>query len=336
MQRRLTWVLAALAVLLVGHTAAAAARPSISPPKPIEDFFDVTLGGVRQKVLVQGKDARRPILLWLHGGPGSSAMLLSHAYTQRLRNHFIVVNWDQRGAGLSYEDGMDPGLISEENIVRDTVALTEELLRRYAKRKVFLLGHSFGSVIGVRVARYRPDLFYAYVGMGQVVDFERSRTITARWLERKLLEAHADEDLARLRAEGVSADLTRKHGAYFHTPVDMQAIMRASPYFVDGYLERLARSREFSGEHMKSDGSLRAAEGDPKRFKIPVFFFEGRHDHVMACAPELVIEFAETLAAPRKRILWFERSAHHPNLEEPERFQDLLIKYVLPLAGQDR
>jgi pimeloyl-ACP methyl ester carboxylesterase len=85
---------------------------------------------------------------------------------------------------------------------------------------------------------------------------------------------------------------------------------------------------------MKSDGSLPAANGRADRMDIPAFFFEGRHDHVMACAPELVVEYCEKLTAPFKKIVWFEGSAHHPNLEEPERFQDALIDEVLPVAGQ--
>jgi pimeloyl-ACP methyl ester carboxylesterase len=139
-RRGRAWAMVGTLTLLRFACAAAAAprQGSTAPPQPIEDFFDITLGGVSQKVLVQGNDLSRPILLWLHGGPGASAMLLAHAYTRRLRDRFIVVNWDQRGTAFSYHDGMSPDLISEENIVRDTIELTEELRRRYSKPKVFL------------------------------------------------------------------------------------------------------------------------------------------------------------------------------------------------------
>jgi proline iminopeptidase len=334
-RRGRAWAMVGTLTLLRFACAAAAAprQGSTAPPQPIEDFFDITLGGVSQKVLVQGNDLSRPILLWLHGGPGASAMLLAHAYTRRLRDRFIVVNWDQRGTAFSYHDGMSPDLISEENIVRDTIELTEELRRRYSKPKVFLLGHSFGTVVGLRAVQHRPDLFYAYVGMGQVIDFERSKAIASKWLERKLLEAHADEDLALFRADGVSADLLRKYGAYYHKPVDWKAIMEASPHFVDTFPERYMRGREFSGKHMKSDGSLPSVRAYLNRLEVPAFFFVGRHDHVMACAPELVVEYLKRLRAPKKKLVWFEGSAHHPNLEEPERFQDALIKEVLPVGS---
>lgn len=328
--------MASALALLLAAPVLGAPRPSPTAAGLIEDWFDVTLGGVSQKVLVQGNDRGRPILLWLHGGPGAPAMMLAHAYTRRLRDHFIVVNWDQRGAGLSYRDDMSPELISEENIIRDTVELTEDLLRRYSKRKVVLLGHSFGTVVGLRVAQYRPDLLFAYVGMGQVIDFERSKALAGRWLERKLLAARDEQGLAHLRAEGVSADLLRKHGAYYHVAVDWRATTRASPYFFGGYHELFARARAFSARHMKSDGSLPSLGSHLKRLDIPAFFFVGRYDHVMACAPELVVEYCRKLRAPRKKIVWFENSAHHPNLEEPERFQDALIRDVLPVASTPR
>jgi len=325
-----------LALLLAPLVAAAApAGDGAARPRAVEALLEIPLGGLPQRVLVQGNDSRKPILLWLHGGPGASAMLLAHAYTRRLRDHFIVVNWDQRGAGLSYHDDMSPDLISEERIIRDAVELTGELLRRYSKRRVFLLGHSFGSVIGLRVAQYRPDLLYAYIGMGQVIDFQRSKALTAAWLEGAMRDAHDADGLARLKAEGgPTADLIRKYGGYYHAPVDREAIMRASPYFFEGCFDLYARARSFSEKHMKSDGSLPSVDGPSGRLDTPVFFFEGRHDHVMACAPELVVEYCEKLRAPFKKIVWFEGSAHHPNLEEPERFQDALIDEVLPVAGK--
>ena len=110
--------------------------------------------------------------------------------------------------------------------------------------------------------------------------------------------------------------------------------MRGSPYFFEGYLERFAQAREFSAKHMRSDGSLPPLGSHVNRLEIPVFFFEGRHDHVLACAPELVVEYCKKLHAPLKKIVWFKNSAHHPNLEEPERFQDILIKEVLPAGAR--
>lgn len=145
----------------------------IVTPDGIQDNFIVELGGVRQAVSVRGADRRNPILLFVHGGPGSVEMPMAWAFQRPWEDFFTVVQWDQRGAGKSFPL-TDPGTVAPtlrlERYRDDAIELIEVLRRRYGQRKLFVMGHSWGSAVGLAVAAERPDLLHAYIGMGQVID----------------------------------------------------------------------------------------------------------------------------------------------------------------------
>ncbi len=300
----------------------------------IDSLEDIMLGGVRQKILIEGNDPSCPILLWLHGGPGSSQMLLSHYYSKRLRDHFILVNWDTRGTALSYGGGGHAETLSFSQLISDTEALTRYLCRRFGRRKIFLLGHSFGSILGLHVVKRSPRYYYAYVGMGQVIDPARSAELARRWLEGRLREAGDTEGLSRLEASAYPPmDLIERYGGMRHRPTPtFNEIVQASPYYFEGYLDLHARSRVFV------ENNLKGAPADNFGARLielglPVLFFLGRHDRCPAASPELVVEYYDKLRAPAKRLVWFAESAHHPNLEQPEEFQEALIEQILPFAS---
>lgn len=260
-------------------------------------------------------------------------MPVCHRFSADLRREVTVVHWDQRGCGLSYDPGLDAGRVSEELIQADAAELAGRLAARFGRRRIYLLGHSFGSVIGLRLAAVRPDLIAAYFGVGQVIHPARSEDITRVWLEAALAERHADADLGRLRAGESLMTLVAAHGGRTHAPLDYEAIVRSSPYYFAGYLELKNTARAFcqraiaANRRPGNDDFFR----DAPSVSLPLHFFEGRHDRVPACAPELVVEYCRAVRAPSCSIDWFEQSAHLPNLEEPARFQRLLRERVVAL-----
>ena len=136
-------------------TAIASAGDSTSIPQFI------TLGGIPQAVLIRGLDTTNPVLLMLHGGPGFTEMALFATYNQDLEKDFIVVNWDQRGAGLSYDPSIPDSTMNIQQFVNDAHELVSWLKKRYNREKIYLLGHSWGSILGIHLTQQYPQDFYA-------------------------------------------------------------------------------------------------------------------------------------------------------------------------------
>lgn len=149
----------------------------------VQESIIATLGVARQYVSVRGADRGNPILLYIHGGPASVELPISWSFQRPWEDFFTVVQWDQRAAGKSFllnaPAAMAPTL-TPDRYRDDAIALIELLRQRYGKRKIFLLGHSWGSAVGLAVAAKRPDLLYAYVGMGQLIDFRENEQASYR------------------------------------------------------------------------------------------------------------------------------------------------------------
>ena len=295
----------------------------------IDSLYDVNINGCMQKILVQSSDINNPILLYLHGGPGSSIMLLSHAFSNKLKDHFVLVNWDQRGAALSYHEGMDTSKISEYQIRNDALVMIQHLLKTFHKKRIFLIGHSFGSVIGLQLVANNPEYFSAYIGVGQVAtDWNKSVAITYKWLHDTLEKANDTTGLNRIDADKFPyIDLITKYGGHHRLSIDLDSVVKSSPYYFDGYLDLLRKGKSFSQKYIGVNPNPRAASNKSiYDINVPLYFFEGKNDHVIACAPELVAEYSDKVKAPKKGIVWFYNSAHYICVEEPEKFQDELIK----------
>jgi pimeloyl-ACP methyl ester carboxylesterase len=138
----------------------------------IDEAMYVKIGGLEQWITIRGEDRRSPVLLFLHGGPGDAVNPWAYAGFRSWLKYFTVVQWDQRGAGrtLGRNGAVTVSTITIEQMVRDGIELAELLRKRLGKEKIVLVGHSWGSILGVFMAKARPDLFYAFVGTGQVAD----------------------------------------------------------------------------------------------------------------------------------------------------------------------
>jgi len=137
----------------------------------------VKLGGVEQRLIIRGQDINKPVLLFLSGGPGASEAARVLRFNDELERLFVVVIWEQRGCGKSYPSINPKADLTIDQYVSDIIELTDILRSRFDEEKVYLVGHSWGTIIGVKATQQRPDLFHAYVGTAQMVDVEETDQI---------------------------------------------------------------------------------------------------------------------------------------------------------------
>ncbi len=148
---------------------------AIRDPNGIDERRHVRIGGVEQWITIRGQSRDNPAVLVLHGGPGAPVSALAAHFIPWERD-FTVIQWDQRGAGKSYYPSNAPPTI--DLMIRDALEVSEYVRQRLHKNKIILLGHSWGSVLGVHVVKARPDIFVAWVGTGQIVNAQQNE-ITA-------------------------------------------------------------------------------------------------------------------------------------------------------------
>jgi pimeloyl-ACP methyl ester carboxylesterase len=332
---------------LVGALALALGLWSLLPPATraipgehaIAELQRIELGGFPQTVLLRGIDRRNPVLLYVHGGPGSAQLPIARLYSKELEKHFLVVHWDQRGAGASCE-GVDWDSLSLERIVADTIELAEQLGRGDG---IFLIGHSWGSLVGALAVQRRPDLFRAYVGLGQLVERDAQEKISYDWVVEQARRANDSKALAELATihppyttqrefKLQRGWLGRYHGEIFATERAREvwpAAIFGREYTLATRL-RYTRCFERSLEVLLPDRlHVDLFTGIP-RLDVPVFLFAGRHDYNTPFA--LVEQWASRLQGPHVELVWFEGAGHLIPIEAPEEFQARLLEKLLPLA----
>jgi pimeloyl-ACP methyl ester carboxylesterase len=321
-------------------------RREISSPNGIEALEKITIGGIDQWLEIRGREIGNPVILYLHGGPGAAMQPVGHAFQDTWESSFTVVHWDQRGAGRTHRSshGNDTDTMSLERIIEDAREVVLYLRERLDQDRIFLLGHSWGSHLGIHLIKRYPELFHAYVGTGQTVNLREGLAIS---YQDTLLLARGQNNTAALTAlenlgpppyaPGELRVLGRwlfklGGGVYGETstwPILKPIILAPGYSLADVYYymhgSRRAMSRILDTV-MNED--LRDLGID---FKVPIFFFQGRHDHNTPSS--LVEAYFNTIEAPLKKLIWFEQAGHVPMLEQPEEFARELIKQVLPVMG---
>ena len=173
----------------------------------------VRIGGADQWVLERSENLSNPILLYLHGGPGTSQLALNRRNMRELERYFTVVNWDQRGAGKSYAAIRDAGAMNIEQFVEDTRQLSQYLLQKFAKERLVLVGHSWGSAIGALTVARSPELYSCYVGIGQVANMAEGEALSYEWVLKEARRRHhrrAVRSLEQIGPPPYSGDWRRK------------------------------------------------------------------------------------------------------------------------------
>lgn len=287
----------------------------------------IALNGARQWILVRGRNAQNPVVLFLHGGPGMPVMYLAHDFQRGLEEDFVCVHWDRRGAGKSYQAGLGADLTVRQTL-EDALELTRRLRRRFRQQRIYLVGHSWGSMLGMLAVREHPEYYAAYVGTGQMAAAPGAVEVARREFLLARAREQGDGDLAArlgaVRPEIGEDELFRQGGELFRSRSMWPLLwsgLRAREYTFADVLH-VKRGAEMVGRRMRQDVLSGPLDECVTALAVPVFFLLGRHD--WNTPSTLAAAYLKALRAPRKRLFWFEESAHFPFFEEPRLFRERL------------
>jgi pimeloyl-ACP methyl ester carboxylesterase len=356
----LAWCLA-----IIGGTAQAQDCPDIAPyqkvretvadlgrivsPDGLQETYKTRIGGIDQWITARGQDRANPVVLFVHGGPASPLTPTLWQFQRPLEEYFTMVTYDQRGAGKTFLEA-DPASIADTihiaRYVDDAIEIAEHLRQRYKKQKLILMGHSWGSIVGMHAALERPDLFHAYVGVGQAINVRDNERLSFGFGLQQAKRHNNTEAVKELEAiapypgdQPVTREriiAARKWAQYYG---GLSAYRETSRYFFRAPL----LSPEYSAADICAidNGNLftldrimpefQAVDFKPVRsFPIPVVMLMGRHDYTTPQAP--TAEWLAKVSAPYKKGIWFEHSSHMVPWEEPGKMLVTLLEHVRPLA----
>jgi pimeloyl-ACP methyl ester carboxylesterase len=322
---------------------------AITTENGISSLEEITLGDVKQWIFIRGTDQSNPVLLFLHGGPGAPICGISSArsFDAELINRFTIVHWDQRGTGKSYDPDIPVESMTYDRLVADCNELIDSLRHRFNTKKVFLVGHSAGSIIGLKTAHQYPDKLYAYVGVGQIInEYERQQIWYNFGLEEaeKAGDTNTHHDITEIgpppfeRLEQVNQmeGYISKYGGVIHEhSMQLMLAMMLRSFTSPEYSLPEAfntfvfmKGREFTMQAMWEDIQKVDLTQEIQSIQVPLYFFEGRYDMVTPLEP--VTTFYNAVTDERgKTLIMFEHSAHFVMVEEKEKYQDALVNIVL-------
>ena len=304
----------------------------------IAEIAYLRLGGLEQWVMIRGQNAGNPALILLHGGPGFPEMRLFRRFNAALEKSFTVVYWEQRGTNKSYHRKIPKATMTVAQFITDLNELVDAVRKRFEKSKVVIYGHSWGSALGVLYAACFPEKVAAYVGAGQIGDLPASEVICYDFTLAEAERRGNRKALEELRAIGPPPHtarkvvVERKWLTRFVGMVRGMSMWEISRIMISGPecsildLPNILRGTLFSTYAMWEEVSALDLVKAVPALRMPVFFFLGRHDHVIA--PETSVAYFDVLAAPAKRLVWFEESAHEPAFEEPVKFNVAMAELV--------
>ena len=336
-------ILALLASLACWYGIARAPAPG-----GINQLEQVELGGVRQWISIRGAKPQAPVLLFLHGGPGSANLAKLRLQAPGLEQHFVVVNWDQSGAGKSASLGFDYGRLSIEQMVSDAHELVTYLKARFRVEKIYLMGFSWGTVIGLSLAARYPEDFQAFISVSQEVNPAEGERISLEYVRQKAAQAgdrRAITALAGIDPAYRSPDWFQQlsternwllhYGGVYHTASsyshELWMLLKAHEY-------SLAEVSLWPGRSSASLKQLWPAVMQVNFFETvpvvdcPVYFFVGRFDNN---APgQLTEAYYQKVKAPAgKQLVWFENSAHDIFYDEPQRLEQEVLAVLKEQSG---
>ncbi|OHD54131.1 MAG: hypothetical protein A2Y33_10485 [Spirochaetes bacterium GWF1_51_8] len=305
----------------------------------------IKIGGVDQWIAILGRDISKPVLLFLHGGPGMPETAWFLEYNLSLTEDFVVVLWEQRGAGKSFTKNVVPDMMKPDTFVEDVHELTAYLKKRFMKEKIYLTGHSWGSLIGLMCAARYPGDFYAFIGTGTPVGQQESELLGYRWVLSNAIASGDMKAVQELKMIGAPTN------GFYAGGVDSLIIERKWVQELGGTIKGqsaiaiLSKILLFSGVYtmedkfrylMGTDFSLRYLweqalaidiNAQSAKINVPVYLIHGQYD--CQAFLSVVKKYFLKMKAQVKKLIVFDESAHFPMFEEPKKFHEIMTNIVL-------
>lgn len=297
----------------------------------------IKIGNIDQWLAIRTNNEQAPIILFLHGGPGTAQIAFSRKPQKPLEDYFVVANWDQRGSGKSYNKNISKESMTLEQFEKDTIEVVEYLCARFKKNKIFLAGHSWGSYLGIRTIQVIPDKIHAYIGIGQLICIKKSEKISYEYSVSEAEKRHntkAGRQLKEIdyppysdvkKSAIQSKWLYKFNGAtkkksIWHYIIKNISIKDITLIDVLNFFKGTTFSQNTMGEKLYNINLL---NGNNK-FNVPLYFCEGKHDYIFPT--QVVNDYISFIEAPQKELILFENSGHLPHFEEHSKFAEICIK----------
>jgi len=306
----------------------------------IDTSFLLKVNGVEQYLEIKGVSRENPVLLFIHGGPEWPATPMIRKYNQDLTKNFVLVSWDQRNCGKSKTD--TSASLTPDLYVEDAHQVTQYLKNEFHANKIFIICHSWGTIIGINLILKYPEDYAAYIGTGQFVNPNKSEALARRFVTE---QAKLNKDTATLNILN-SIPFSEQYGYKNGFDDLIKFSMLANKYFQSAEVANLPDPTQLYGDYSKLDwmtpvmiygkklfNYMNATNIDFflfKEFKVPVYFFIGRYDYTTSAV--VAEAYFKTINAPKKALFWFEHSAHSPVWEEPMLFS----QRVLQVAAENK
>ena len=302
----------------------------------------VNINGCGQGMVIKGINKNNPVLLFIHGGPGMPEYFVNRSYDTKLQNYFTVAWWEQRGAGLSYSSDIDKSTMNNDQFVSDVISVTNYLRERFNQDKIYVMAHSWGSFIGLQAVKKAPELYKAYIGVGQITNQTESEKAALKYMidyYKEIGDKETSEKLKNVKDINSKDYLKIRdkvmHEAGIGTTHEMKSV------FKEIFLESLLNNEYTLGEKIdlwrgmifSSKTELRSVMMSTdirekiRSIDIPVYFFSGAYDYTVNY--KMSKEYLEDLNAPRKEFYLFENSAHSPIFEESDKMEKIIKEDIL-------
>ncbi len=311
--------------------------PSIKGHKnSISTLKQIEINGTKHELLIRGNDKNNPVIIFVHGGPGTPEIPYVRKYQDLLEQNFTVVHYDERASGKSYHFFEDYSNLSIDLLVDDLIALTDYIRKKLCTKQIILVGHSFGTVVAIKAANKAPEKYLAYIGLGQIGDFWSRELESLEYCLSQATLQNNSQDIKDIEAcrdsivnhkDTFPRKYTRKYGGVarlINDASDMVSGMLLNPEYNLFDTIRFGKGRSVSNKVLWTELMKSQLPNEVSELKIPCYFVMGKYDYLTPA--KTAKAYFDSISAPVKEFIIFEESAHYPQFEEKQKFFDLVNK----------